>query len=304
MSLALGPGAAARAAPPSPDPEATVVSEFVVTAHAGGPAWWRVSSARGTVWVLGVPEVLPHGLKWDQTLLRLRLKGARELIGGPAVTVSFGDIFALMRLRGQLRAHGRMEDGLAPDLRARFLADKARLTRDPRAYSGWSPLVASLLMAQDFRRESHLDTLEPARSITALARAEGVKVTPAGSYRLVPLLRGAESGMDAAGPECLADVLDEIEAGPDRARAAAQGWARGDTAMALTAARGYERCLNALPGSLNLSDRTAADAAAAIGKAADAGGESVAIINLRTLLAQTGALQRLRSAGYRIDTPN
>src|SRR5580658_363434 len=91
LTLAISAPIAAQ----TPDPEATIVQELVVTARAGGPAWWRVSSGPSTVYVLGVPEALPKGLRWDMTLTRRRLAGAHELIEPPVVTAGLGDLFGL-----------------------------------------------------------------------------------------------------------------------------------------------------------------------------------------------------------------
>ena len=196
-----------------------------------------------------------------------------------------------------------MEDGLPPDLKARFLADRARLTNDRRAYSGWTPLAAGLLMVSDFRKQGRLDGFQPGSAIEHLARDKGVKVVPAGAYKAVPLFRAAETGLAQAGPACLTDALDEIEAGPARETAAAEGWAHGDVAAALSAQRGYEKCLNALPEGADLASKAMTDTAAAITAALAKPGHSVAVVNLRTLLAQDGVLQRLKAQGYRISTP-
>lgn len=302
---AAGMAAATAAAttPPPPDPEGAVVQELVVTAHAGGPAWWRASSANSTVYILGVPESAPKGLKWDQTLLKRRLDGANELVGPPRVTVGLGDLFALMSARRRFRVHGRMEDTLPPDLKARFLAVRASLNPDPRAYSGWTPLVASLLMVSDFRKRAHLEPFEPAASVERLARSRGLRIAPSGTYRFVPLVRAAETGLDASGPACMADALDEIEAGPERIETAAQGWARGDVAVALTAQRGYEKCLSSLPNGADLPTRAMADAADAIAQALATPGHAVAVVNLRALLAPGGVLERLKARGFRIARP-
>ena len=303
VAIGLALASDASAAVPTPDPEATIVQELVVTAKTGGPAWWRVSSGTSTVFVLGVPEALPKGLKWDMTLVRRRLAGAHELIAPPTITAGLGDVFALLNARKHFRSKGRMEDTLPADLRARFLADRARLNPDPRAYVGWTPLVAALLMVSDFRRRSGLEAREPAGSVTRLARGQGVRVVPAGSYRAVSLVRAAETGLAQAGPACLADALDEIEAGPGRTAAAAQGWARGDVAEALSAQRGYEKCLNSLPDGADLAGKAMTDTTATIAAALAAPGYSVAVVNLRTLLAQGGVLQRLRARGYAVAVP-
>ncbi len=301
-TLALAMGADA-AAPPRGDPEATIVEAFVVTSHAGGPAWWRVSGPTSTVFVLGIPGALPKGLKWDQTLLKRRLDGASILVARPIVTAGLGDVFALLRIRQHLRAKGPMEEGLPADLKARFLTDRARLTTDPRAYSGWTPLVAGLLMVSDFRKQGRLDAMQPGAAIEGLARDKGVKVVPAGTYKAVPLFRAAETGLSQAGAACLTDALDEIEAGAERERLAAEGWARGDVAAALSAQRGYEKCLNALPEGADLASKAIADTTAAIAGALGRPGHSVAVVNLRALLAQDGVLERLKALGFQVATP-
>ena len=302
IDLALTTGA--RAAAPTTDPEATVVQELVVTAKAGGPAWWRVSNGTSTVYVLGVPEALPRGLKWDMTLTRRRLAGARELIEPPVVTAGLGDLFPLLNARKHFRSRGPMENALSSDLRARYLVERPRLNSDPRAYSGWTPLVAGLLMVSDFRRRAGLESRQPAGSITRLARSQGLRVVPAGTFRAVTLVRAAETGLAAAGPACLADALDEIDAGAARVTSAAEGWAHGDVTAALSAQRGYEKCLNSLPEGADLAEKTMADTTAAIAGALAVPGHSVAVVNLRTLLAEGGVLQRLQARGYAVARPD
>ncbi len=300
--VALGGGPALAA--PAADPEATVVQELVVTAHAGGPAWWRVTNGASTVYVLGVPEALPRGLKWDMTLTRRRLAGAHELIEPPVVTAGLGDLFAILNARKHYRSHGPMENTLPADLKARFLATRLRLTGDPRAYSGWTPLVAGLLMVSDFRRRAGLQEREPAGTVTRLARSQGVKVVPAGTFRAVALIRAAETGLALSGPACMADALDEIDAGAGRVKAAAEGWAHGDVAAALTAERGYEKCLNSLPEGADVAGRAMTETTTAIASALVFPGRSVAVVNLRTLLAEGGVLQRLQTRGYAVARPD
>jgi hypothetical protein len=296
-------GPVAGAAPPA-DPEATVVQELVVTARAGGPAWWRVANGASTVYVLGVPEALPRGLKWDMTLTRRRLAGARELIEPPVVTANLGDLFALLNARKHYRSKAPMESALPPGLRARFLAARPRLTGDPRAYSGWTPLVAGLLMVSDFRRRAGLEIREPAGTVTRLARSQGLRVVAAGTFRAITLIRAAETGQDQSGPACLADALDEIDAGADQIRAAGEGWAHGDVATALGAQRGYEKCLNSLPEGVDVAAKAMTGATTAIAAALAVPGHSVAVVNLRTLLAEGGVLQRLQARGYAVARPD
>jgi len=286
------------------DPEATMVQELVVTAHTGGPAWWRVSSPTTTIYILGIPETLPKHMKWDQTLLRRHLTGARELIAPPIATAGLGDIFAFMSIRKHFRSHGPMENGLRPDLRARFLADRPKANSDPRAYSGWVPLAATLLMVSDYRNRTGFDRMQPMNTVIHVADSLGVKVKHAAVYPAVPIFRAAEVDVNNAGPLCLAGALDEIEAGSDRPKIAAAGWARGDVATALTEDRSFERCINALPAGADVATRAMRDTTNAITASLGKGGRAVAMVNLRTLLARDGVLQQLRARGFTVATPD
>lgn len=296
-------GPKAAPSPPFGDPESTVVEELVVTARSGGPAWWKVSTPTSTVYILGIPEALPKGLKWDQTLLRRRLAGAGVLVGPPQITAGLGDLFPLLAARRHFRSKGPMEARLSPDLRTRYLADRAALTHDDRAYSGWTPLVAGLLMVSDFRHKAGLAPLEPGTTVVKVAESLGVRVIPSGRYRAVPLLRAAEPALDSAGPACLADALDEVEAGPARLINASDGWAKGEVARALTAQRGYEKCLASLPGGADLPARAMTDTTTAIVAALAKPGHSVAVVNLRALVAKGGVLQQLQARGLKVSTP-
>ena len=82
MLLLATPLAASSQAPSGlpQDPDAVLVEELVVTAREIGPAWWRVSDADSTVYVMGVPSVIPKGSGWDPSVLERRLEGANLVI--------------------------------------------------------------------------------------------------------------------------------------------------------------------------------------------------------------------------------
>jgi len=78
----------------------------VVTGRLPGPAWWRVSDADTTVYVLGAPSVMPKSLPWDESVLLRRLEGAnRVILPFNQVSVSLltvpGAAFNLLRLRSR-----------------------------------------------------------------------------------------------------------------------------------------------------------------------------------------------------------
>ena len=61
LALLLAGPASAQVA----DPDSVLVEELVVTGRLPGPAWWRVSDADTTVYILALPETdIPPGLAW------------------------------------------------------------------------------------------------------------------------------------------------------------------------------------------------------------------------------------------------
>ncbi|MFI4935644.1 MAG: TraB/GumN family protein, partial [Caulobacterales bacterium] len=304
LALVIAANASA-AAPPIEDPQANVVPDLVVQARSGGPAWWRVSSGAASVWVLGVPGALPRGLKWDQSALARRLNKARWLIVPPTASIGIGDIFGAFALQSKLKTPAPFEATLPSDLAARYLAAAALLRQKPGHYDRWKPAVAGLIMVGDFRRQAGLDGAQPVGAIRSAAARAGVRVQPAAAYKALPMARSLAAELSQpVNLACLGDALQEIEAGAARVRVAAAAWASGDVRAALTAERGYERCLAALPDGADLVRRGMADEAGAIARALRTPGITVAVVDLRSLLAQGGVLERLRAQGYAVKAPD
>ena len=301
-TAALAVAGAAIAAPI--DPEASVVEALVSPTRLPGPAWWRVSNPTSSVYVLGVPGAIPKGMAWDQSVVQRRLKGASEVILPPTVTAGVGDTAALIGMLGSLRSSAPMEDSLPPALKARYAADRARLPGDPRSYTHWLPAVAGLQMVGDWRKKLDLDAAEPAKTVRHLASAEGVKTIPAGTYKALPLFKAMAAQAGPVGPVCVADALGEIEAGAGPVHAAAAGWARGDVRAALTEQRGYEKSASNFPEGANITRVATRDTAGAIAAALAKPGHSLAVVNLRALLASGGVLQQLQARGFKVARPD
>jgi len=295
-------GAAAAAQVP-PDPDAVLVEELVVVARDYGPAWWRVSDADTTVYVLGVPSTAPKHMAWDQSVFERRLAGANRVMLPPAgmkvkLAGAPGALISLVRLRSR----GPFEAGLAPPQRARFASVRARLGQPPERYRTSNALAAGLLLITDYRHAAQLTDTDPTKLIRLLAQRAGVKVEQK-SYDLGPLLGAVARTPASAGAACLEDALQEVERGPGATLAAARAWGAGDVPGALTTERSYERCLAAAPGALALDARVKADQAGAIARALAAPGHAIAVVQLRPLLSQGGVLDRLRARGFTVKTP-
>ncbi|SFK75535.1 TraB/GumN family protein [Caulobacter sp. UNC279MFTsu5.1] len=300
--LAAAP-ARAQTAPALDDPEANVVEELVVAAKLPGPAWWRISDGDTTIHMLGVLQALPHGQAWDTGVLDRRLDGAFAVILPPEGKAGIGDLPAALALRGKLKSTTPLDaavGGLAPKLaRAR-----AVLGKKADAYEGWSPLGAGIMMAGDYRKSVRLETAEPERTIGRLARKHRVKVRPAATYKVMPLIKTAVRGHSReAGLICLEGVLDEVNAGPEAASAAARAWARGDVRGAIAGPRNFQRCLLALPGMADLERKGTRDEVEALSAAMNTPGHAVAVYGIRGLVARDGVLDQMRARGFEVSTP-
>ncbi len=287
----------------TPDPDAVLVEELVVTARLPGPAWWRVSDADTVVYVLGAPSVMPKSLIWDQSVLVRRLEGANRLI------LPFNEVsISLLTVPGaainllRLRSRTPYEETLPPALRARFAAVRTRSGKPADRYRTTNGLAAGLILVDDYRQASQLTAADPAKTVRRLAKARKIKVEEK-SYDAGRLLGQVVRTPLAAQQACLEDAISEAEAGPSAARRAAQAWADGDVRGALTAERGFEKCLASAPGALALDRRFKADQAAAIAKALKIPGHAVAVVPLRPLLAKDGVLDQLQSQGFDVKTP-
>ncbi len=303
LAISLVGPAIAQVPPMLDDPDATVVEELVVTARLPGPAWWRVSDADTTVYVLGIPSIAPKHQQWDQLIFDRRLAGANSVIlpfNGLKVklTGAPGAIIALMRLKSSKP----FEASLDPATRGRFTAARTKIGQPAERYKTNSSLAAGLMLINDYRDNSSLTTTDPTKLIRYLAQRKKVRVIQR-AYDLGPLIGAMSRTSAAAGRTCLDESLHEAEAGPAGVLAASLAWADGRVADALMAERSYERCLAAAPGASAFDAKVKTDMMADIIAALKTPGHAIAVVQLRPLLAQGGVLDRLEDAGYDVKTP-
>jgi hypothetical protein len=302
MILGLSALAAGVAQAQTPvDPEAHMVEALIVTAPSEGPAWWRVAKGDSTVWILGTPSSLPKGFAWDERVLDRRLGEARMVLLPPTATAGVFDLFGALAARARMRGPAPLEVRAPPPLGAAFLAASARLDRNPGDYDRWNGVMAGIMMSTDFRKRAGLDIFAPLPAIRRAAARRHVPVAYAATYKFMPVLK---VGMREISPPvewtCLQSAVDEIDGGAAPFAKAAQGWAVGNVKAALLAPRGFESCFNAIPAGADMARRSMTDDATAIEKALATPGHVVAVVSLRTLLAEGGVLAKLRAAGYEV----
>jgi uncharacterized protein YbaP (TraB family) len=285
------------------DPEAAIADELVVRGRLPGPAWWTVQKGDATVWILGVPDGLPKGMDWNDRVLAARLDGAAALILPPGVRISpLKALGFFIAHGGQFKARAPLEQRLPPDLARRFAAARQGLGKDAGRYAQWRPLVAGMILDTDVRAAARMQLDQPRDRIRALGRKAHVREQRIADYDLTPLLKVVGQMSDQAHLDCMGDALDQAEAGPEGFRAASRAWADGDVRGALQVQRGSDRCLAALPQVAELLSRRQAETAAAIQQDLAAPGHVVAVVELRSLLAKDGVLERLRAQGLEVRT--
>lgn len=303
LLAAVLPAAPAGGAPAIPD-EAPIVEELVVTAALPSPAWWQVSDGDATVWILGAPMgPLPRDLRWNDAPLRKRLQGAKALILPSGASIGLGDIFPLLRLRGQLKDKDALEPSLPPELAARFAAARGALGKPASRYEGWTPVVAGRQLQQDYyaawRLRGGTSVVDVAREA---ARGEKVEVERV-VRRGLPVLKSAVQGMrdEDKALVCLAGYLDAVEVRPERYREAATAWARGEVGRAIDLPRGADVCRELFTEAFTTN--SVSDQVDAIAAALQEPGAAVAIVPLRQLLLRNGVLQQLKARGFEIVDP-
>ncbi len=130
------------------DPEANLVEELVVNARLPGPAWWKVSDADTTVYVLGVPAMVPGDLQVDESVFRRRVDGANVLIMGQEADVSVVRFVGLvMGGKRYFITDKPMRQTLPPDLRARLEVRLAVMKEEPDSMDEVKPAFAGFLVA-------------------------------------------------------------------------------------------------------------------------------------------------------------
>lgn len=291
------------------DPEGTLVEELVVNAKLPGPAWWKVSDADSTVYILAIPALSPKTLAFDTSVLERRLDGANRLIMAPEPEISIVRVIGLaMGGRRYFLADKPMRDTLPPELRARLEKRLADSDEKLDSMDDIKPAFAGFLVANMKKGGSiNIQSGGVADKVEAIARKSDLKKRPRiqklDGYDVIDALKSVGSLPKPMQEFCLDAGLREADAGGFRTVETAQRWAEGDVVKLAAADRGYQACLSATPGVASEIRKTIDRSTKAIDQALKTPGKSVALVNFRPLLSEEGVLARLRAKGYTITTP-
>lgn len=290
------------------DSQANLVEELIVNARLPGPAWWKVTDADTTVYVMGAPAFTPRKLDFDSSVLRRRLDGANVLILGQEPEVRILSLLALIAGRGkQFKVAGSMRDTLSPELRARLEKHLKARDKPLDEYDQMKPALAGFIIANDRGGGVSITVGDLTERIRDLAKSKEVAVQPRvkklGDYDLIGMVKSLAEAPRPLQELCLDAGLKEAESGLASIRETAEQWAEGQVREVVSAERGYQRCLASTPWIARQFKDGEDDAVGAITAALKKPGKAVAVIELRSLLTQGGVLDRLRAKGFTVVAP-
>jgi hypothetical protein len=244
-----------------------------------------VSKGDASVWIIGLPRKTPHGLKWDQTTLKRRLKGARLMLGAYIETSGFAERKAFNR-----------PASAASDLSSDFGPP------NPRTRERATSQIESLINRHwEYQARAGVDYATH-EEIYNVARNAGIKfVTPP-----VYTHTWNPREVNLSNPEmkiCIDAISREIREPVEGFYRAAEYWAVGDVVNMLAASpKGTGRDCEIL--NRGHWDRTVAFQTALIAQALDRPGKVVAAAHIDQLIAKDGILERLRAQGFTIHDPS
>ena len=311
IGLSLSPGLAQTVAPPpSEDPEATLLTELVVTARLPGPAWWTVEKAGARLYILGLPAgPVPANLAWDTTVFTRRLKEANAFLPPPEARVGVNvGLFQGLGLLAHMApgmgwTNGDVEKGMPAPLAERFAADRKALGYPVARYATPAPAFAAFKLQHDYLEKAGLgEDLGP--RLTREARRSGVTVERPVRVDAAPL-RLEEISLDRPPIcDCFQALLGEVETDPQLYRTAAASWAAGRLDGALAGPRDpFGLCENRLYSGA-FSHKLFQAETDALAAHLERPGVTVAVLGIRTLLAEDGIIVRLRARGYVVKGPD
>ena len=291
------------------DPQADLVEELVVNARLPGPAWWKVSDADTTVYVLGVPAMVPSKATADESVLKRRLDGANVLIMGQEADVNVIRIVALaMGGKRYFITDKPMRSTLPPDLRARLEARLVVMKEKPDSLDEVKPAFAGFIVANakdggdvQISLGGVTDRIREIAKGKEIAQRPRIQNLP--GYSLVDAVKTLGTAPQPLQELCLDAGLRQAESGEGGIKATADRWARGEVRAVVSADRGFSRCLASTPSIARELRDGQTDAVKAITTALGKPGKAVAVIELRALLAEGGVLEQLRARGFKVETP-
>jgi hypothetical protein len=251
---------------------------------------------------------MPEKLAWNSAHLANLIDGARVVLTPPEGSANIFEIgwFLLMNSSVLSMPDGKkLEETLPPDLKARFVAVRQSIKRDAGRYEDDPPVVAALQLENDFNTANGFTWNEPRQVVGKIARDKHIKMRNIADYSALGLVKEALRLPPEAGRTCLENAVSDVEARAAHAAPAAEAWAVGNLngIKANYSPPNLEKCARLTVSFSKLYERGVADSLAAIDEAISKPGKTVMLIDIGSLLRNTGVAEKLRAQGVVIEGP-
>jgi hypothetical protein len=301
-------GASSLAADQPPVTDWSDIETVIVTAQAPGPAFWHLTKGDSEIWILGTLGPMPRKLAWNTAHLAKVIDGARVVLKPPEGSANIFEVgwFLLWNSSVLSMPDGKkLEDTLPPELKSRFVAARQLVKRDAGDYEDSPPVVAALKLENDFQKTNDLTWEEPRAAVEKIARAKHVEVREIAHYSVLAMVKELLRLPPEAGRICLESAIGDVEIRAVHAVPAAEAWAVGDIKgiKANYSPGNLEKCARLTASFAKLYERGVADSLAAIDEALSKPGKTVMLIDIGSLLRNTGVAEKLRAQGVVIEGP-
>jgi uncharacterized protein YbaP (TraB family) len=288
------------------------LEELVVTGDRTGPGLWHVHRGAAQMWVLGSLTPLPKGITWRATEVEKVLGSTdRVLVPKPLEIGIVRILWLLVTERSLIMVRGgkRLHDVLPPDLRARFALDRSKYTSDADKWEHFRPIVAAAFLQQAAFRQAGLSArIDLGAAVRSLAKKHDVRVEEVKIAGVGDVLEALKSMPPATENTCVQASLTTVEKDLPRLMDRARAWATGNVERieSLPEPAEVAACLAALDSGAAAGDLVGRVRSAwlqSMEKYLQAGGTTLAVVNLDLLLGRGELLDVLRSQGYEVEGP-
>jgi len=289
------------------------LDEVVVTGERPGPGMWHIHRGGAHVWILGSISPLPRDITWRAKQVETVLQSTSQVLVQKPIELSIPRVlWMLIADRKYLMVGGgkRLKDVLAPELHARFAAQRSKVTDDAEKWEHYRPIIATAFLQQAAFHKVNLSMrLDLGAALRQLAAKHGVRIEEVKVAGASDMLEALKTMPAATERICVEASLETIESGLPRLLERAQAWADGNVQRIenLPELKQVDACRNALDAGKGASDvigRIRQTWLENIDKHLQADGTTIAVVNLDLLLERGGLLDQLRARGYELEAPN
>jgi uncharacterized protein YbaP (TraB family) len=307
--LLAGSGPRAMAADAGPPAQ---LEELTVTGERTGPRLWHVHRGATQMWVLGSLSPLPKGITWRATEVEKVLGSTdRVLVPKPLEIGIVRILWLLITERSLIMVHGgkRLRDVLPPDLGTRFALDRSKYTSDADKWEHFRPIVAAAFLQQAAFHQVGLSArIDLGAAVRGLAKKHDVRVEEVKIAGVGDVLEALKSMSPATENTCVRASLTTVEKDLPRLMDRARAWSTGDVERieALPEPAEVAACLAALDSGAAAGDLVGRVRSAwlqSMENYLQAGGTTLAVVNMDLLLGHGGLLDVLRVQGYEVEGP-